>query len=530
MFRSLATRLVAWYVLVAIALVAIVAAAVTAFALSTFRLSTDESAKYVLREAPDLVKTYLARHRTLAESSAEIVRRLSRPGLRVALLVNDGHGLSRPLVIDDPMGPEPGGHVIIMHETFKQLGPPLPGEGPPPMPPSSGDANVEYRHNDRTEEGAIRIAGPQPMLHEMLHGSAFSLEHGPVLGMWLAQVLRLEPRRAVVPGGLVVVWVDPRPLAHTISAFWLAMLPIGLFAIVVAWLLGGYITNQALRPLVETTAALRQFAAGDFTPRAIVTADRSEIGELVMAYNGAVAQVSAAFEERRVAEGEMRRFIADAGHELRTPLTVVMGFIDVLRRRGAGETAERANASNAGILETMLIESRRMRALIDRLIALARLENSEARSAEVDLGQLVGQIARSLESLDPEQRIALRIDPGNTVRGDEGELRDAISNVTENSLKYAPEGPVEIAVEGDRQAVRVTVTDQGPGIAPDERARVFDRFYRGEQRGTSEGFGLGLAIAKRSVERAGGTIAIEDGPGRGTRVTIRLPRSAQSGR
>jgi two-component system OmpR family sensor kinase len=422
----------------------------------------------------------------------------------------DARGIHQPLAMDDPMGPEPGGHVIILRETFKKT---TPGE----------HGTIEYRHVERSSDERLAIGPPPPM---MMHGGAFGFDHGPATGMWLARVLRLQTRFAAIPGGEVIVSVDPRPLAHTISAFWLAMLPIGLFAILVAWLMGRYITNQALRPLVQTTAALRQFAAGDFTPRAIVTADRNEIGELVTAYNGAVAQVSSAFEERRVAEGEMRRFIADAGHELRTPLTVVMGFIDVLRRRGSGDIAERANASNAGILDTMLIESRRMRALIDRLIALARLDNADSRALDVDLGALAGQIGRALEPLDPDHRITLRIEENCVVRADEAELRDAIANVAENALKYAPKGPVEIVVQGERDDVRLTVTDGGPGIAADERARVFERFYRGEQRGTSEGFGLGLAIAKRAVERAGGTIDITDAPGAGTRVAISLPRSA----
>ena len=255
-------------------------------ALWSFRIATDESANYVLREAPDLVKTYLARHRNLEDASSEIVRRLSRPGLRVALLSTVGG--RHPLAIDDPLGPEPGGHVIVMRTLFSRHAS-AGSKADPNLPPPP----VEEERADRgSEERIVHLTEPPlhggPEAFTMMHGPGFGMEHGPMIGMWLTQLLRLQPRSAAVPGGEVVVFVDPRPLAHTIGAFWIAMLPIGLLSILIAWLLGRYITNQALRPLVETTAALRAFAGGDFTPRAIVTADRNEIGELVTAYNGAV--------------------------------------------------------------------------------------------------------------------------------------------------------------------------------------------------------------------------------------------------
>jgi two-component system OmpR family sensor kinase len=300
------------------------------------------------------------------------------------------------------------------------------------------------------------------------------------------------------------------------------MLPVGLLVAILAFVLGRYITGQALRPLVETTQSLRRFASGDFTPHPIVVPEHNEISELVTAYNGAVAQVASAFEERRKADQEMRQFIADASHELRTPLTVIMGFIDVLRRRNSNEPA-----MTTRIYETMYVESRRMKVLVDKLIVLARLENVvESANEEVDLGELVERVVASVATLETPSRIALQSRRGVTVSANENELFDAVRNLVENALKYAPESPIEVAVRSEGDHAIVEVTDHGPGLGDDEQEHVFDRFYRGSSRGKTEGFGLGLAISRRVVERAGGTIALRSALGEGCRFTISLRRIA----
>ena len=174
-----------------------------------------------------------------------------------------------------------------------------------------------------------------------------------------------------------------------------------------------------------------------------------------------------------------------------------MGFIDVLRRRGSAEVFERGGATTGRILETMLIESRRMRALIDKLIALARLDNPETRLNEVDVGDIVEGVVRALEAVDTQHRIALHRRPGMRAKVDESGLHEAVANVIENALKYAPQGAIDVGVDGDEKEVRIAVRDHGPGVPADEREHVFDRFYRGAQRGESEGFGLGLSTRDR---------------------------------
>jgi two-component system OmpR family sensor kinase len=494
MFRSLATRLTATYVFAAIVLVVIVIAAVTAFSLSMFGVASRAGMEAVAREAPFEVQMHVARTGSLRGAAPDIVESLARPGLRVTLVATDG-GRPRPLARAEFVGGPDGRARVTIFPKHLFFGPPPPVRGayPPPGDPF-------FRGPDSV--------GPYPL--------------------GLGPVLHIEPLTVAVPGGSVRITPDPAPFYDTIHAFWLAMIPTGIFAIVAAWLLGRYITGQALRPLVETTASLNRFGTGDFTPHPVVTRDRNEIGELATAYNAAAAQVTAAFEERRVAEQHMRQFIADAGHELRTPLTVIMGFIDVLRRRATNDASGKDGAISTKIYDTMLDESRRMKALIDKLIVLARLENVHERDLEtVDLGQVVGGVVSALQALESRPRIVMQTEPGAIVRGYESELHDAVSNLVENALKYAPESPVEIDVRVEREAAVLDVTDRGPGIPRDEHELVFTRFFRGRDRADAEGFGLGLAIARRAVERSGGTIALTSAPGEGSTFTIRIPLAAR---
>ncbi len=479
MFRTLAARLTAAYVFAAIFLVVIVVAAVTAFALSVFALGERAESAALGRLVPEEVRFDVARAGSLELAATDIVRHLARPGLHVVLFADRSAPGSR----------------VARRQFLAATGPESPDGRP------------------------VVVVGDRSPAESLL-GKHAKVGRMPRFPFGLNFLLKLEPRTVTFTGGSIVILPDADSLARTIDAFWLAMLPIGLFVTLAAWLLGRYITGQALRPLVETTASLNRFGAGDFTPRAIVTTDRGEIGALVGAYNAAAAQVNSAFEERSEAERNMRQFIADAGHELRTPLTVVMGFIDVLRRRAVSDPG-----LSTKIFDTMLFESRRMKALIDKLILLARLENAQAReSMTIDLGEMAEAVVGALQPVDRAPQIALDNAVGSFVLGDEGELHDALSNLVENAIKYASAAPVRVRVRHDGDAAVVDVIDRGPGIALADQPHVFDRFYRGGNRGETEGFGLGLAIAKRAVERAGGAIELASSPGEGSRFTIRLPR------
>ncbi len=290
-----------------------------------------------------------------------------------------------------------------------------------------------------------------------------------------------------------------------------------LFALVFAWLVARWLTGQAMRPLLTVTAELRRFAGGDFTPRLVRTGDREELGALIAAYNGAAANVSAAFEERRRVEEHMRRFVADAGHELRTPLTVIDGYLQILRR-DSSDAAVRERA-----LATLQSQSARMRALVERLMVLARLERPDsAESEEVEVATVAADaIAAVISARGGGVALDARATP--TIRGSAGDLHEAIRNLVENALKYGAGSAVRVTVDAHDGEAVVAVRDGGPGIPAAERERIFERFYRGEERGEVEGSGLGLAIVERAAARCGGAVALECGePGR-TAFVLRLP-------
>jgi two-component system OmpR family sensor kinase len=517
MFRSLAARLTATYVFAAIVLVVIVVAAVTAFSLSMFVTGTRESMDAVAGQVRVEYGSVMTRGRTLEAAAHDLAEHLARPDIRIGVFKVAGPHHWCPLAWSSEFGEGPmadGPRPIPERGPF---GVDFPGDGCP-RPIAGGPPFAAALADDRLRPGPF---GPGP-------DRAFERSGGRPIPFGLNHFLRLESRTILIPRGKIMIFPDGRSLESAINAFWLAMIPVGLFAVGASWLLGRYITGQALRPLAQTTASLRRFGEGDFTPRPIVTTERNELGELARAYNAAASQVAAAFEERRQAERHMRQFIADAGHELRTPLTVVMGFIDVLRRRALGAESGRSDSMSLRIYETMLAESRRMRALIDKLILLARLENPLERELEtVDLGEVAGQVATALQALESAPRIAVDVAGDAFVRGYEHELHDALTNLVENALKYAPGSPVDVRVRVAGGEALAEVIDRGPGIPADEQSRVFDRFYRGRDHGEAEGFGLGLAIAKRAVERTGGRIDLHSVLGEGSRFTLALPLAAR---
>jgi signal transduction histidine kinase len=357
--------------------------------------------------------------------------------------------------------------------------------------------------------------------HRLLSESAPLRPTTGVVGA-VASLMDLREAQIPVSTGFVLISADMAQLEETLRAYWTLMLPLGVLGIALAWGAGWLITRQAMSPLTQISTAMRRFARGDFRPEAIRSTSDDEIGELAHSYNGALHQVRLAIAERDRSEAEIRQFIADAGHELRTPLTVIMGYLDVLE-----DGAVDAPGIRERVFATLRQESRRMRLLIERLIYLARLERGEANVQEiVDLSVVVSRVASSLAPMDGAARVEVSTVPDARVIADEGEIVEAVRNLLDNALKYAPGSNVAVstAVEGDE--VLLVVGDHGPGMSEQDQAHAFDRFYRGRGNGDDvEGTGLGLAIVKRAVNRAEGTIALESRLGDGTQFTIRLPHA-----
>jgi two-component system OmpR family sensor kinase len=342
----------------------------------------------------------------------------------------------------------------------------------------------------------------------------------------LAWALGLAPRRIEVAGASVIVAPDLRSVEAALNESALALFLASLLAVVLSWLCARWLAAHALAPMIAVTEQLERFSSGDFKTRPIETNERAELGRLIGAYNGAVAQVDRALGERVETEQRLRRFLADAGHELRTPITVIGGYVEILRKGGFDDAVIRETA-----LATLTGEVRRSRELVERLMRLVTLERPElSATTAVDVETLAREaIANVTRARGGDVTLACAAPAA--VTADPAELQEAIGNLVDNALKYGGGTPVAVTVEPQGSDVFVRVRDGGPGIAPADRERIFERFFRAAEVRDVEGSGLGLAICERAVARCGGTVLLEDpAPGSTTfRLTLPAARMQRDG-
>jgi signal transduction histidine kinase len=337
-----------------------------------------------------------------------------------------------------------------------------------------------------------------------------------VLGV--ATALGLQVSRQHIGKIDVIVKANEASLVGTAARYLPELLFALLLALGIAYALARQLTRQVLRPLVDVTGALERFASGDLTPQTIVADRRHQLGSLALAYNGAIAQMEWAFAERDRANATMRQFIADAGHQLRTPLTVVRGFIAILRK---GEL--RTPADRERILDTMNRQSQIMGSLIEKLMLLERWEDERDRSATepIDVARLVGDVVAPIAESNPGRTVTINAPDVGLAAIDPIELAHAVTNLVDNALKYTT-GTIAVDVRRETDRIAIEISDAGPGMSAADVRHAFDRFFRGPRRDV-DGSGLGLSIARRAVERAGGSLAVLSAPATGSTFEILLP-------
>lgn len=296
------------------------------------------------------------------------------------------------------------------------------------------------------------------------------------------------------------------------------VLVFGLPLVVVMAAAGGYIlARRALAPIDQLALDTRRITADRLHERLTVGNPDDEIGRLASAINGTLARLEGSF-------AQLRRFTADASHELRTPLAVIRGIGEV----GLGEPRTPAEYQEA--IGSMLEEADRLATLVDTLLRLSHADAGAVAlsRAAVDLRQVAGEVVASLGLLaeDRDQRIRVHAPEPVVVLVDRVVLREALINIIDNAIKYSPPASaIDLRVGIVEHRAIVTVRDQGPGIVPEHRERIFDRFFRVDEARsrTAGGSGLGLAIAKWAVEVNGGRIFAEDPADRGAVIRIELP-------
>ncbi|HTU69163.1 MAG TPA: HAMP domain-containing sensor histidine kinase [Candidatus Baltobacteraceae bacterium] len=324
----------------------------------------------------------------------------------------------------------------------------------------------------------------------------------------------LEPESVLFGAMRVDIYPDVDYIQRTVDHWLFGAIVVDVLSLLPAWFLAALVANRTLEPLLNTTRALQRFASGDFSPQQVTTKQRTEIGDLADAYNAAVRQITDAFDERSAAMDEMRQFVADAGHQLRTPLTVLMGHVSALKPQTPREVT---------VFGNMLAQSRRMKAIIDDLIVLARLEHGERAYYTVDLNGLAESVVKTFRD-GGYDRVALHANGPAPARVNPSELLDALTALVENALKYAESGPVSVTVGCAERTASITVEDNGPGMSEDDLEHAFDRFYRGDASVGTDGTGLGLSIVRRGVERSDGRVTLVN-TGSGLRVVLAFARA-----
>lgn len=221
----------------------------------------------------------------------------------------------------------------------------------------------------------------------------------------------------------------------------------------------------------------------------------------------------------------MRRFVGDASHELRTPLTSIRGFAELYRQGALPSAADVARA-----MSRVEGEASRMGLLVEDLLLLARLDQQRPlEHAPVDLLELARDAVADTQAIDPTRSVTLEAvaaGPPPVVPGDAARLRQVFGNLVSNALVHTPPGsPVVVRVSTSDSVAVVEVVDSGPGVRTEDRARVFERFFRTDSSRTraSGGTGLGLSIVAALVAAHGGSVEIDDTPGGGATFRVTLP-------
>lgn len=301
--------------------------------------------------------------------------------------------------------------------------------------------------------------------------------------------------------------------------WWLGLL-FGLaapLAVLAAAGAGYVISGKALAPLGRMADRARAISADHLSERLPVENPNDEMGQLGVVFNDTFARIEQSF-------AQLRQFTADASHELRTPLTAIRSVGEVGLREAKDVTDYQE------IVGSMLEEADRLSHVVETLLTLSRWESGRVlpRADEVDLGELVRDVAAQLAVLAEERGIAIDIviDRPLSVTTDEVMARQAFCNVLDNAIKYTREGGrIRIGAASSSGEHQVVVDDEGPGIPEDQRRRVLERFYRIEGGHTRRlgGAGLGLAIVHWAMTANGGRVAIDDNDAGGARVVLTWP-------
>ncbi|MGF1663447.1 MAG: sensor histidine kinase [Kineosporiaceae bacterium] len=406
--------------------------------------------------------------------------------------------------LEVPRGNAPAGIATVLEvpdELCRAL------DDPPRVPPTLVDAQLVRA--DGTLCGGTGLGTLTPTAEEVraaAGGAGIDVLRSAVT----ASGTPVRVRSVSVEGvGTVMIMRDVTDVESALRQLAAALVAATIGGSLVALLAGWLVARAGLRPLDSLTAAAEHIAATEDLDVPIDVRGRDEIARLAAAFN----RMTAALSRSRARQ---RQLVADVGHELRTPLTSLRTNVELLARAdavGRPLPAEALRDLRASVVD----QTEELARLVRELTVLAHDEPSPD-PVPVDLVAVIGRaVQRAARRGD--HRIVTDLTPW-WVRGDPASLERAVVNILDNAVKFAPAGsPVDVSL----RAGVLIVDDAGPGIPPDQRHRVFDRFWRSPAARSRPGSGLGLSIVADAVARHGGEVDVLDAPLGGTRVRVRLP-------
>ncbi|GAA3866973.1 sensor histidine kinase [Streptomyces sedi] len=384
-------------------------------------------------------------------------------------------------------------------------GAPVTGDGAPPVLPE------ELRERAPTATTALT--------QRFRHGEE----------MWLALALPVASPSAdgERPTGVVVhasfsLADQEADIATLVPAARAGAVPAVLLAAVAAL----FAARRVLRPVRRLRTAAERMAGGDLDTRIEATGD-DELADLGRTFDTMAGALRSETRTLRAMEAKASRFAADVSHELRTPLAAMTAVTEVLDEDA---TSDALDPETAEAVSLVADETRKLARMVEDLMEISRFDAGAAQ-LDLDTCDIGGLVVRTLAARHWHHLVRVDVDDATTARLDARRFDVVLANLVGNALRHGgPHPAVEVRARTDADRLTVTVTDDGPGIAPETLPHVFDRFAKGDAaRPRSEGSGLGLSIAVENAHLHGGTLTAANRPGGGAAFTLTLPRTPAPG-
>lgn len=286
--------------------------------------------------------------------------------------------------------------------------------------------------------------------------------------------------------------------------------------------IGWFMARRALRGVDEVTRTANEIAAGALDKRVAVGSQGDEIDRLAQAFNTMIDRIQALIVG-------MREMTDNLAHDLRSPLARIRASAEMAMINGNPGTQDEATLA-ANTTE----ECDRLLEIVNATLDIAEAESGAARLniADIDLAEIVRDACELFQTIAEDRKITLAADlPEHCrIRGDRQKLQRVVANLLDNALKYTPVGgQVTARILDEGAQIRLSIEDTGVGISPEEKTRIFERFYRCDPSRSEQGNGLGLSLALAFARAQGGSISVQSAPGEGSTFTLAIPRLQRSG-